>query len=112
RRKTTRKVSTKARPSGAGLVTKYVYMVMFNQIAISQLLSYWQVYKKRKTMPTGLGAWSAVFRCLRDIRRWGPDDRLRETGLLSDALEPTLPQRLIPVEIELWPRHLEGKRQA
>lgn len=94
------------------MIARYVYMVMFNQRALEQLLSNWILYKTNRTMPSGLGAWSAVFRCLRAIRRWGPEDRLREAGILRDALEGALPDRMIPVEIELWPRSLERRTLA
>jgi len=92
-------------------LTQYAYMVLFNQVALEQLLSYWAAYKTGK-MPRGLGAWSEVFRCLRAIRRWGPRDRLREADLLQDLLESVDPLRTVPVEIELWPRSAEHRRQT
>ena len=93
-------------------VTQYVYMVLFNQTALQQLLSYWKAYKENGTMPAGLGAWSGVFRCLRAIRRWGPLDRLREADLLQDVLESVDPGRMVPLEIELWPRSAEQRRRT
>lgn len=80
-----------------------VYMVMFNQAALEQLLSMWKIFTEGK-MPKGMGAWSEVFRTLRSIRRWGPDDRLRDAGLIEDALQPIDLNRRISIEIELWPR--------
>ncbi len=112
-RKKAKKAKKKARPVGAiPRINKYVYMVMFNQTAITQLLGNWETYKTTNRMPPGLGAWSAVFRCLRDIRRWGPEDRLREADLLQDALEPIDARRLIPVELELWPRADLKRRES
>lgn len=99
-------------PQAEETLTQYVYMVLFNQVALEQLLSYWATYKASKTMPAGLGAWSGVFRCLRSIRRWGPRDRLREAELLEDVLESVEPNRTVPVEIELWPRSAQQRRQA
>lgn len=81
-----------------------LYLVMFNQKAIEQLLRVWNLYKTTKRMPPGNKAWTALFRCLRSIRRWGAEDRLRESDLLRDALEPIDPKRFVPIEIELWPR--------
>ncbi len=91
-------------PKGTQTIKRFVYMVMFNQAALRQLLSSWETYKATSRMPTGLGHWSAIFRCLVSIRRWGARDRLREADLLRDALEPIDPQRVVPVEVELWPR--------
>lgn len=99
-------------PQAEETLTQYVYMVLFNQAALEQLLSYWTIYKTSKRMPAGLGAWAGVFRCLRSIRRWGPRDRLREAELLQDVLESVDPLRKAPVEIELWPRSAQQRRQA
>jgi Subtilase family len=84
-------------------ITACIYMVLFNQAAMRQLLSLWAIYKKG-TMPDGYGAWSAVFRCLRTVRRWGPEDRLREAGALRGELDLDLSRENIPVEIEFWAR--------
>lgn len=99
-------------PNATPTLARCVYMVMFNQTALEQMLTNWAIYKAGKRMPRGLGAWSAVFRCLRAIRRWGPQDRLREADLLQDALEPVDPQRRIPVEVELWPRTAEQRART
>jgi hypothetical protein len=80
------------------------YMVMLNQRALEQLLSFWKAYRDNRRMPSGLGSWGKVFACLREIRRWGPEDRLREAGLLRDWFDPIDPNHVVPVEIELWPR--------
>jgi hypothetical protein len=80
-----------------------VYMVMFNQAALEQLLSIWILYKN-KSLPRKHKMWTPVFQCLHSIRRWGPTDRLRELDQLKEALEPIQPDRLVPIEIEFWPR--------
>jgi hypothetical protein len=84
------------------------YMVLFNQKAVEQLLSAWHAYSTSKRVPRAFRSWGKVFECLREIRRWGPEDRLREAHLLEDWLNPIDPRRFIPVEIELWARG--GKR--
>jgi hypothetical protein len=90
--------------AAGGRIAACVYMLMFNQKAIEQLLSVWAIYKATKRMPTGFETWPAVFGCLRSIRRWGPEDRLRESQQLREALDPVTPNRVVPIEIELWPR--------
>lgn len=89
-------------PDRSGQVSRFVYMVLLNRTAVEQLISAWQLYQRGR-MPAGLGHWSKMFACLREIRRWGPSDRLRDAGLLEDALTPLQPDALVPVEIELWP---------
>jgi Subtilase family len=93
-------------------LTASFYMVMFNNKALEQLLGLWRTYQSANRMPNGLGAWGEVFRCLREIRRWGPEDRLRDADLLRDWLEPLQPQQLVPVEIELWPRGAAHRKSA
>jgi Subtilase family len=85
-------------------LTATFYMVMFNQRAVEQLLGFWMMYQTGKRMPNGLGGWGKVFSCLREIRRWGPEDCLRDAEMLLDWLEPIQPDLIVPVEIELWPR--------
>jgi hypothetical protein len=87
------------------------YMVMLNQRAVEQLLSFWKAYRDNRRMRSGFGSWGKVFACLREIRRWGPEDRLREAGLLRDWFDPIDPNNVVPVEIELWPRDI-GRRAA
>ena len=102
------------------LVTAQVYLVLFNQGAIEQLLSLWRKWSSKPgqvRLPTGLAGWGAVFRQLRDIRRWGVKDRLKETRVLEfwrdrvrDGYET------VTVEIELWfrsaERRAEGERRV
>ena len=86
------------------LLSGCFYMVAFNLRALEQLLSVWTTYKNTARLPRGQGAWGTLFRCLREVRRWSPEDRLREAGLLQQLFDTDLTRRVIPVEIELWAR--------
>lgn len=85
-----------------------LYVVMTNQAAIEQLLSAWNAWKsglRGKKAPLALQAWRPVFACLRDIRRWGIDDRIDETGIREAWNEAiAMGASALPVELDLWHR--------
>lgn len=77
------------------------YMRMTDQQAINQLLSLWEKFRGRKSLPR---AWQEFFQHLHDLRKWDVEDRLTETGLVEDwkarlAQGETTP---VPFEAELW----------
>jgi len=94
------------------LLSGCFYMVAFNLRALEQLLSIWNTYTKADRLPAGYGAWGKLFRCLRAVRRWGPEDRLREAGLLQQVFDNDLTRLIIPVEIELWSRNASRSTAA
>jgi Subtilase family len=90
-----------------------LYLVMTNQQALTQLLSLWDRYRANPTQPFeyGLNRFRTLFGLLRDIRPWGPEDRLRETGLVEDWRERVAhAQEVLPAEVELWFRSQEEAR--
>lgn len=92
-----------------------LYLVMTNQRALDEMLSLWQRYQADQNMifERGLTKFRDVFLCLKDIRRWGVQDRIEETGVL-DAWREDLELdggRAIRFEIELWFRGTDNKRQ-
>jgi len=92
-----------------------LYLVMTNQRALDEMLSLWQRYQADQTtrFERGLTKFRDVFRCLKDIRRWGIQDRIEETGVL-DAWREDLEHdgnRAIRFEVELWFRETDDKRQ-
>lgn len=69
----------------AALVPETLYMVMSNAQAVTELISLfqrWQV-NPEKPFARGLNPLRSVFGLLRAVRRWSPQDRVRETGLLD-----------------------------
>ncbi len=92
-----------------------LYLVMTNQRALDEMLSLWQRYQNDPAMEfeRGLTRFRDVFLCLKDIRPWGVQDRIEETGVL-DAWREDLAHdggRAIRFEVELWFRGTKGKRQ-
>ncbi|WP_201288760.1 S8 family peptidase [Actinomyces sp. zg328] len=109
--------------SGKGRTSKPVphslYLVMSNATAIDQMLSLFKRWQEdpTTTLEHGLGRFKAVFAQLVDLRRWGPEDRVRETGLLDHwretiAMIGQSHSSPVRVEIELWYHHDRGRRVA
>ncbi|MGW8565345.1 S8 family peptidase [Isoptericola sp. NPDC055881] len=105
---------------GTGRTTKPVphslYMVMTNSRAIEELLRLFAVWQQDPSakFEHGLGKFKDAFQQLSSIRRWGPEDRVRETGLL-DAWREHLEfvgqsVSTVMAEIELWYRGDPGAR--
>ena len=90
-----------------------LYLVMTNQRALTELLSLWDRYKAdpQQSFEYGLNRFRRLFRLLTDIRPWGPEDRLRETGLVEDWRQRVAHgQEVLPTEVELWFRSDEEAR--
>ncbi len=93
-----------------------LYLVMSNARAIDELMRLFELWQQDQsvTFAHGLGKFKGAFEQLTAIRRWGPEDRVRETGL-RERWEETLEvvgQSLSPVvvEVELWYRSDAGQR--
>ena len=92
-----------------------LYLIMTNQAALTQMLSLWTRYQADTTMnfQRGLTKFRDVFLHLKDIRRWGVEDRLAEREVF-DIWQENLEfdeQRNIRFEAELWYRGSEEKRR-
>lgn len=95
-----------------------LYLVMSNAQAIDELLRLFALWQEDPTVSfeRGLGKFKAAFQQLTAIRRWGPEDRIRETGL-RERWQETLTvvgQSASPVmvEVELWYRRDAAQRTA
>lgn len=93
-----------------------LYLMMSNAKAVDQLLSLfkaWQANPAAK-FAHGFSNFKRAFEQLSSIRRWGPEDRIRETGLREqwqetlDVVGRSL--STVIVEIELWYRSDARKR--
>lgn len=93
-----------------------LYLVMTNQRALDELVSLWRRYLADPNLEFeyGLARFREVFRSVKDIRRWGVEDRLLETGLLDvwrDDLQHAGDQP-IRFEVELWYRNAQDRRES
>ncbi len=70
-------------------VTQTLYLVMANARAIDELVRLFGLYRQDPsiTFETGLAPLKQLFAELHTVRRWGPQDRIAETGLLEEWRE-------------------------
>lgn len=91
------------------LVPQSLYMLMTNARAVTEIVRLFELWQADPgiTFETGLNPLKAVFASLRAVRRWGPEDRVRDTGLLEQWRADVAlvgQQGTSRVEIELWYR--------
>jgi hypothetical protein len=84
-----------------------LYMVMTNAQAVTELVRMFDLWQQDQAVKfeQGLNPLKEVFGLLRAVRRWGPEDRVRETGLLEKWAEDLAivgAQGTSRIEIELW----------
>ena len=90
-----------------------VFMVFTNQAALQQMVSLWERWLSDRGLPRDLGRWKTLFQQLRDVRYWGVQDRLQETGILEywhEHIEHG--QEVVSCEIELWYRQNPEQRRS
>lgn len=95
-------------PEEDGNLSGRLYLVMSNQRGLKELLSLWRLWKKHQEnpqhkFPRMKTKFRDLFSQLREIRVWGPQDRTKDTGLISYLAEQQLYGRqIVRIEIELW----------
>ena len=91
-----------------------IFLSLGNEAGMRELLSLWEQWKNNQTLPTGKTKWRDVFNQTVQIRRWGIEEALRETGMLDrwrDLLDPLNSGQPIHCQIELFYRK-SGARRA
>lgn len=93
-----------------------LYLVMSSAKAIDELLRLFGQWQENPSasLAHGLGKFKDAFQQLTSIRRWGAEDRIRETGL-RERWQETLDMvgqsvNTVRVEIELWYRRESAQR--
>ena len=90
-----------------------MFLSLGNEAGMQEILSLWGQWRDGKTLPHGKGKWTAVFNQMIQIRRWGIEEVLRETGMLDlwrDMLDPVDPRQTIRCQLELFYRKAKNKR--
>lgn len=97
-------------------VSHSLYLMMSNARAIDELLRLFALWENDPSVSfdRGLGKFKSAFQQLTAIRRWGPEDRIRETGL-RERWQETLQVvgesvSTVMVEAELWYRRDATRR--
>jgi len=91
-----------------------MFLSLGNEAGMRELLSLWEKWRDNKTLPSGKTKWRDVFNQTVQIRRWGIEEALRETGMLDrwqDLLNPINPAQPIRFQIELFYRRSEDRRK-
>lgn len=95
-------------------VSARAYLVLTNTVALGQLVSAWNDWTNDRRLPAALASWRQLFSRLREVRRWGVEDRLEETGILDEWRQELAEdfQYLSPFDVELWARTPDARTQA
>lgn len=91
-----------------------LYLVMSNRAALTEMLRLWSAYQANpeQNLIRGFDKWRRIFERLRDLRLWGTQDRLRETGLLENwEFDIANGKERVNFEAELWFRHSADLRE-
>ena len=102
-------VLTASRPRSP-LIASCLHAVCLNQQAFDRLRTLWGAWKRDRALDRGLSPLRDLFLHLRDVRPWGPQDRLRTVDW-DRYFEGLIPDRLHTIEIELWYRRSSQRRQ-
>jgi hypothetical protein len=92
-------------------VPERFYLAMPDTQALEQLVRLWEIWKKTRKLE-GYAPFVNLFIQLRDLRPWGPKDRIPPETVLHWQEELTLhPNQPIRVEVELWYRESPYRRK-
>jgi hypothetical protein len=78
-----------------------LYLLIPDAAALKQLLSLWRDWLANRALPRGFAPWRDLFLQLRDIRPWGPKDRVTAEDLAVLAEEHADANGLVRLEVEL-----------
>jgi hypothetical protein len=78
-------------------------MAMPDLRALQEMLRLWDIYRRGGAMPWGFAPWKTLFELLRDVRAWGPTDRVPPETLdyWRQRIEAR-PEEPVRFEVELW----------
>ncbi|MEE1621931.1 S8 family peptidase [Zafaria sp. J156] len=87
-----------------------LHAVCANQTAFDNLLSLWRMWRATDGLPYGYSKLRELFAHLKDLRPWGPQDRLRAIDW-DEYFAGHIDDRPQSIEIELWYRRSDQKRR-
>lgn len=94
-------------------VSGRIYLAMPDVAALRELIRLWRLYLAGTRMAKGFGMWTELFKQLRDVRPWGPQDRvLPETLEYWRERVADAPEAPVRFEVELWYRENSTTRQT
>jgi hypothetical protein len=102
-------VRLKSENARSPFVSSCLHAVCLNQTALDSLMSLWRAWKDTQELPRGYAPLRDLFAHLKDVRPWGPEDRLRAIDW-DEYFDGRIEDRLHPIEIELWYRRTPSVR--
>jgi Subtilase family len=96
-------------------VPGFLHVALTSARAMRQLLELWEMWSRGEPLK-GFGGkesgLASLFKHLKDVRPWGPADRVRATGL-TEAIQERITEGIgdVPVEVELWYYQSAERRQ-
>jgi len=93
------------------LISSCLHAVCVNQTSLDELLRLWRTWKQGQALPRGRAPLRDFFTHLKDVRLWGPQDRLKliDWEIHFQGREP---DALVSIEIELWFRSSADRRTS
>lgn len=78
-----------------------LFLMVPSEGALRNIVTLWRGWQRDGTLPNGYNSWKTLFSQLRDIRPWGPQDRITSGDLevLAEEIQHDAP--IIRVEVEL-----------
>lgn len=78
-----------------------LHALCLNQSALDNLLSLWRTWKRNQPLPYGYSPLRELFSHLKDVRPWGPQDRLKMLDW-DERFAGRITDKPHAIEIELW----------
>jgi hypothetical protein len=101
-------VLTAAKPRSP-LIGSCLHAICLNQAAFNRLRNLWTNWKRDRRVPQGYTPIRELFSHLRDVRPWGPQDRLKLIDW-EQYFEGQITDRPHAIEVELWYRGTDRAR--
>lgn len=99
RDKTTKELQEVTIPSWSGRL----YLMMPTLDAMRVILSLWKLFQEGKDFPRGKTPWRDLFSLLKDVRAWGPKDRVSESTIAQWEEDLSISgNKILRFEAELW----------
>jgi hypothetical protein len=83
--------------------TAHIYLTAATLAAGIEFRRLFEIWRRADSWPPGTTPWRDVFNCILRIRPWGPEDRLRDSGLAQDwkaAVDAGL--QTVQFEADFW----------
>lgn len=78
-----------------------LYLMIPDAAALQQMVGLWNRFREGQTFPDGFAPWRDLFAQLRDIRPWGPRDRVSDSDLSVLTQERRDERGMVRIELEL-----------